>query len=100
MLEKLFKLRENGTDVKTEIIAGITTFMTMAYILIVNPDILSATGMDRAALFTATALSAAIATILMAFLANYPVALASGMGLNAYFAYVVVGKWVTPGKLP
>lgn len=92
MLEKLFKLRENGTDVKTEIIAGITTFMTMAYILIVNPDILSATGMDRNALFTATALSAAIATILMAFLANYPVALASGMGLNAYFAYVVVGK--------
>jgi AGZA family xanthine/uracil permease-like MFS transporter len=92
MLEKFFKLKEHNTDVKTEIIAGITTFMTMAYILIVNPEILSVTGMDRNALFTATALSAAIATILMAFLANYPIALASGMGLNAYFAFVVVGK--------
>jgi len=92
IMDKLFKLKENGTNVKTEIIAGITTFMTMAYILIVNPDILSAAGMDRGALFTATALSAAIATILMAFLANYPIALASGMGLNAFFAFVVVGK--------
>ena len=72
-MEKLFKLRENGTNVKTEIIAGITTFMTMAYILIVNPDILSAAGMDRGAVFTATAI-AALATIAMAFLANYPVA--------------------------
>lgn len=89
-MEKLFKLKEHGTDVKTEIIAGITTFMTMAYILIVNPDILSATGMHRGAVFTATALSAAIATLIMAFYANYPIALASGMGLNAYFAYVVV----------
>lgn len=92
MLEKLFKLKEHETDVKTELIAGVTTFMTMAYILIVNPDILSAAGMDRNAVFTATALSAAIATLLMAFLANYPIALASGMGLNAYFAFVVVGK--------
>lgn len=90
-MDKLFKLKENGTNVKTEIVAGITTFMTMAYILIVNPDILSATGMDKGALFTATAVSAAIATIIMAFLSNYPIALASGMGLNAYFAYVVVG---------
>ncbi|HOJ09056.1 MAG TPA: NCS2 family permease [Clostridiales bacterium] len=90
-MEKLFKLRENGTNVKTEIIAGITTFMTMAYILIVNPNILGDAGMERGAVFTATAVSAAIATILMAFLANYPVALASGMGLNAFFAYYVVG---------
>lgn len=85
-----FKLSQNNTNVKTEIVAGITTFMTMAYILIVNPDILSATGMDRDALFTATALSAAIASILMAFLANLPFALAPGMGLNAFFAFSVV----------
>lgn len=92
-MEKLFKLREHGTNVKTEIIAGITTFMTMAYILIVNPDILSAAGMDKGAVFTATAISAALATIAMAFLANYPVALASGMGLNAFFAYTVASKY-------
>jgi AGZA family xanthine/uracil permease-like MFS transporter len=92
-MEKLFKLRENGTNVKTEIIAGITTFMTMAYILIVNPDILSAAGMDRGAVFTATAIAAALATIAMAFLANYPVALASGMGLNAFFAYTVASQY-------
>lgn len=91
-MEKLFKLKEHGTNVKTEILAGITTFMTMAYILIVNPNILSATGMDKGALFTATALSAAIATIVMAFLANYPIALASGMGLNAFFATMVLTK--------
>ena len=90
MLEKLFKLSENHTDVKTEILAGITTFMTMAYILAVNPSILSATGMDQGALFTATALISFIGTLLMAFLANYPFALAPGMGLNAYFAYTVV----------
>ncbi|WP_243141249.1 NCS2 family permease [Alkaliphilus pronyensis] len=89
-LEKTFKLKENKTNVKTEILAGVTTFMTMAYILVVNPDILSATGMDFNALFTATALSAAIATIAMAFLANYPFALAPGMGLNAFFAFTVV----------
>ena len=90
MLEKVFKLRENGTDVKTEVIAGITTFMTMAYILAVNPSILSATGMDSGAVFTATALAAFIGTLLMAIFANYPFALAPGMGLNAYFAYTVV----------
>ena len=90
MLEKIFKLKENGTDVKTEILAGITTFMTMAYILAVNPNILSATGMDRGAVFTATALAAFLGTLLMALLANYPFALAPGMGLNAYFAYTVV----------
>ena len=90
MLEKVFKLSENKTDAKTEILAGITTFMTMAYILAVNPSILSATGMDSGAVFTATALAAFIGTLLMAIFANYPFALAPGMGLKAYFAYTVV----------
>lgn len=90
MLEKLFHLKENKTDVKTEVIAGVTTFMTMAYILAVNPDILSATGMDKGAVFTATALAAFLGTCLMALFANYPFVLAPGMGLNAYFAYTVV----------
>ena len=90
MLEKVFKLSENKTDAKTEILAGITTFMTMAYILAVNPSILSATGMDSGAVFTATALAAFIGTLLMAIFANYQFALAPGMGLNAYFAYTVV----------
>ena len=90
MLVKVFKLSENKTDAKTEILAGITTFMTMAYILAVNPSILSATGMDSGAVFTATALAAFIGTLLMAIFANYPFALAPGMGLNAYFAYTVV----------
>ncbi len=90
VLERWFKLKENGTDVRTEILAGLTTFMTMAYILIVNPSILSEAGMDWGGVFTATAVSAAIATILMAFLANYPFALAPGMGLNAFFTYSVV----------
>lgn len=89
-LEKLFHLKENNTDVKTEVLAGITTFMTMAYILAVNPTILSAAGMDRGAVFTATVLASFIATCLMALLANYPFVLAPGMGLNAYFAYTVV----------
>ena len=89
-LEKLFHLKENHTDVKTEVMAGITTFMTMAYILAVNPSILSASGMDSGAVFTATALASAIATLLMAALSNYPFVLAPGMGLNAYFAYTVV----------
>lgn len=88
-LERTFKLKENGTNVRTEAVAGITTFMTMAYILIVNPSILSATGMDAGALFTATAVSAIIGTLCMAFFANYPFALAPGMGLNAFFAYSV-----------
>ncbi|NCB06934.1 MAG: NCS2 family permease [Bacteroidia bacterium] len=90
MLEKFFKFKENNTSVKTEILAGITTFMTMAYILAVNPDILSATGMDKNALFTATALSALIATLVMALVARLPFALAPGMGLNAFFAFTVV----------
>ena len=89
-LEKLFHLKENQTDVRTEVMAGITTFMTMAYILAVNPSILSASGMDSGAVFTATALASAIATLLMAALSNYPFVLAPGMGLNAYFAYTVV----------
>ena len=92
-MEKFFKLNENGTDVKTEIIAGITTFMTMAYILAVNPDILSYAEMDRGAVFTATAIASFLGTALMALFANYPFALAPGMGLNAYFTYsVVLGK--------
>ncbi len=90
MLEKFFKLRENNTTVKTEIMAGITTFMTMAYILAVNPNILSASGMDPNAVLLATALASFIGTAMMALLANYPFALAPGMGLNAYFAYTVV----------
>ena len=91
-MEKLFKLKEHGTNVKTEIIAGITTFLAMAYILAVNPSYLgSIPGATPAAIFMATALSAAIATLCMAFFANYPVALASGMGLNAFFAFTVCG---------
>ena len=93
MLEKVFKLSENKTDAKTEILAGITTFMTMAYILAVNPSIMSAAGMDSGAVFTATALAALLGTVLMAVFANYPFALAPGMGLNAYFAYTVVGVY-------
>ena len=89
-LDKIFHLKENHTDIKTEVMAGITTFMTMAYILAVNPNILSASGMDRGSVFTATALSAFIATCLMALLSNYPFVLAPGMGLNAYFTYTVV----------
>ena len=90
-LEKLFHLKENRTDVKTEVLAGVTTFMTMAYILAVNPNILSASGMDSGAVFTATALASLFATLLMALFANYPFVLAPGMGLNAYFAYTVCG---------
>ena len=89
-MEKLFHLKENHTDVKTEVMAGLTTFMTMAYILAVNPNILSAAGMDAKAVLIATSLAAFVGTMLMAFLANYPFALAPGMGLNAYFAYTVV----------
>ncbi len=92
MFEKLFKLKEHKTNVRTELMAGVTTFMTMAYILIVNPNILSATGMDAGAVFTATALSAVVGTLVMALAANLPFALAPGMGLNAFFAYTVVLK--------
>ena len=89
-LDKIFHLKERNTTVKTEIMAGITTFMTMAYILAVNPSILSASGMDSGAIFTATAISSCIGTLLMAAFANHPFALAPAMGLNAYFAYTVV----------
>lgn len=91
-LENYFRLKEHKTDVRTEVLAGITTFMTMAYILAVNPGILSAAGMDAGAVFTATALGACIGTVLMALFSNYPFALAPGMGLNAFFAYTVVGQ--------
>lgn len=89
-MEKFFKLKENHTDVKTEVLAGLTTFMTMAYILAVNPGILSVTGMDGGAVFTATALASAIASFCMGVFANLPFALSAGMGLNAYFAFTVV----------
>ncbi len=92
MLEKFFKLKENKTTVRTEVVAGITTFMTMAYILAVNPSILSASGMDAQAVLIATALASFVGTIAMALLANYPFALAPGLGLNAYFAYTVCGS--------
>lgn len=88
--EKVFHLKEHNTDLKTEVIAGVTTFMTMAYILAVNPNILSESGMNRGAVFTATAVAAFLATCLMALLSNYPFVLAPGMGLNAYFTYTVV----------
>lgn len=89
-MEKFFKLKERKTDVKTEVLAGITTFLTMAYILAVNPGILSDTGMDFSKVFAATAIASAIATLVMALLANLPFALAPGMGLNAFMAYTVV----------
>ena len=89
-LDNYFKLKENNTNTKQEFIAGITTFMTMAYILVVNPSILSAAGMDSGAVFTATALSSIIATLVMGLYAKLPFALAPGMGLNAFFAYTVV----------
>ena len=89
-METLFKLKQHHTTVKKELLAGLTTFMAMAYILAVNPNILSATGMDSGAIFTATAVSSAIASILMGLIANLPFALSAGMGLNAYFAYTVV----------
>lgn len=96
MLEKLFKLRENNTTVKTEVLAGFTTFMTMAYILAVNPNILSASDMNPSAILMATALASFIGTFCMAFLANYPFALAPGLGLNAYFAFSVCGEMGIP----
>src|SRR4051794_22104016 len=90
MLPRLFKLSENNTTVGREMQAGLTTFAAMAYILAVNPGILSATGMDKSALVTVTALTAALATTLMALLTNYPIALAPGMGINAFFTFTIV----------
>ena len=93
MIEKLFKLKENNTDIRTEVIGGITTFMTMAYILAVNPSMLSAAGMDATAVLMATCLASFVGTVAMALMANYPFALAPGMGLNAYFAFTVCGAY-------
>src|ERR1700693_4487823 len=90
MIDRFFHLVLNGTNVRTEIIAGVTTYLTMAYIVFVNPVILANAGMDRGAVFVATCLASALATLLMALLANYPLALAPGMGINAYFTYGVV----------
>ncbi|WP_304509424.1 NCS2 family permease [Anaerotignum sp.] len=97
--ENLFKLKQNNTTMKTEIFAGLTTFMTMAYILVVNPSILSVTGMDAGALLTATCIASALGTLFMAFFANYPFALAPGMGLNAYFAFTVCGQYGYPWEV-
>ncbi|GHC73672.1 NCS2 family permease [Limoniibacter endophyticus] len=90
MLEKLFQLKENGTTVRTELVAGLTTFLTMSYIIFVNPNILSTTGMDANAVFVATCLAAALGSIVMALVANWPIGMAPGMGLNAFFAFGVV----------
>lgn len=90
MLERLFQLKAHNTTVRTEVLAGITTFLTMAYILFVNPNMLAATGMNHGAVFVATCLAAAIGSLVMGLLANYPIALAPGMGLNAFFTYTVV----------
>ncbi|WP_313531347.1 NCS2 family permease [Shinella sp.] len=90
MFEKLFKLSEHGTSVRTEVVAGLTTFLTMSYIIFVNPDILSTTGMDRDAVFVATCLAAALGSLVMALVANWPIGMAPGMGLNAFFAFTVV----------
>lgn len=98
-IEKCFKLKENKTTFKTELMAGLTTFMTMAYILVVNPSILSTTGMDAGALLTATCIASALGTFFMAFFANYPFVLAPGMGLNAYFAFTIARRRGIAGTL-
>ncbi|MBA8878949.1 NCS2 family permease [Phyllobacterium myrsinacearum] len=90
MLEKLFKLREHNTTVRIEMLAGLTTFLTMSYIIFVNPEILSSTGMDRNAIFVATCIAAALGSLVMALVANWPIGMAPGMGLNAFFAFTVV----------
>ena len=90
MFEKIFKLKQNNTTVRTELTAGLTTFMTMAYILAVNPSILAAAGMDQTAVLIATCLASFVGTACMAFMANLPFALSAGMGLNAFFAYTIV----------
>lgn len=98
LLQRIFKLQEHGTTVRTEVIAGITTFLTMVYIVFVNPQILGVAGMDTRAVFVTTCLIAAFGSILMGLVANLPVALAPAMGLNAFFAFVVVGRWAFPGR--
>src|SRR3954465_7351469 len=89
-LDRFFRLAEHGTNVRTELIAGVTTFLTMVYIVFVNPQILGNAGMDKGAVFVATCIASAVSTLVMAFYANYPIALAPGMGLNAFFAFTVV----------
>ncbi len=96
-MDKFFKLTERRTDVRTEVIAGVTTFLSMVYILAVNPALLEASGMDKASVFTATAIAGAFSTLLMGLYANYPIALCSGMGLNAYFAYTICGGLAAQG---
>jgi AGZA family xanthine/uracil permease-like MFS transporter len=90
MLEKLFKLSDHNTTARTEVLAGLTTFLTMSYIIFVNPEILSSTGMDRNAIFVATCIAAALGSAVMAMVANWPIGMAPGMGLNAFFAFTVV----------
>src|SRR5713101_5676999 len=90
LVDRYFGLTESGTDIRTELIAGITTFLTMVYIVFVNPAILGNAGMDKGAVFVATCIAAAVSSLVMALYANYPIALAPGMGLNAYFAFTVV----------
>ncbi|NLC00110.1 MAG: NCS2 family permease, partial [Pseudomonas formosensis] len=92
MLEKLFQLKAHGTNVRTEILAGVTTFLTMAYIIFVNPMMMADAGIDPGAAFVATCLAAALGSLIMGAWANYPIALAPGMGLNAFFSYTVVGS--------
>ena len=92
MFEKLFQLKAHGTTVRTEILAGLTTFLTMAYIVFVNPMMMADAGIDPGAAFVATCLAAAIGSLVMGLWANYPIALAPGMGLNAFFSYTVVGS--------
>ncbi|MBC7324074.1 MAG: NCS2 family permease, partial [Moorella sp. (in: Bacteria)] len=96
MWDRWFHLTENGSDVRTEVLAGLTTFVTMAYIILVNPVILKDAGMDQGAVFVATILATAIASAFMGLVANYPFALAPGMGLNSFFAYVMVGSMGLP----
>ena len=97
-VDRYFKLAEHGTTVRTEFIAGLTTFLTMVYIVFVNPTILGNAGMDKGAVFVATCIAAAVSTLVMALYANYPIALAPGMGLNAFFAFTVVIAYKTPGS--
>ena len=99
MLERLFQLREHGTNVRTEVLAGVTTFLTMAYIIFVNPSILAAAGMPHDAVFVATCVAAALGSLVMGLYANYPIAMAPGMGLNAYFAFAVVKGMCMPWEV-
>ena len=98
-LDSFFELKLNNTDIKSEIIAGLTTFLTMAYIIFVNPQIMEASGMDKGAIFVGTCLAAAIACFVMGIFANWPIGLAPGMGLNAFFTYTVVGEMGFHGRL-